>query len=260
MPHRSNALIDRSARPVIAHRGNRAHAPENTLESFRQAAALGVDGFELDVRLTRDGQVVVFHDARLDRTTDMRGEVAAMTLAELRGADAGARFTGTQDYAGRGVGIPLLSEVLEEFPDTPLIVEIKVPEAGPIVRQVIERQGARERCVAAAFSSAALESFSGSGIAVASTRSNATSLLLSALSGRILSRVPFQMMSLPRFHHGIPLPLGAMSRAVARAGVPLHVWTVNSAPLARRLWASGISGILSDDPAVIIAARRDIER
>lgn len=257
MVDRPNPLLDRNARPVIAHRGNRAHAPENTLEAFRQAVAAGVDGIELDVRLTKDGHVVVHHDVRLDRTTDMRGELAAFTFADLRSADAGARFSGSQGYGGRGIGIPLLSQVLEEFPQLPLLIEIKTPEAAPFVRQVIESQRAEHRCIAAAFSSVALEAFRGSNIPLSSTTAHVTSLLVPALARRVVSHPPFQVMSLPRFHRGIPVPLAALARAVARAGVPLHVWTVNQAALAQRLWKSGISGILSDDPAVILAARRE---
>jgi glycerophosphoryl diester phosphodiesterase len=83
-------LLDPLARPVIGHRGNRAHAPENTLESFLEALALGADALEFDLQLSRDGQLVVFHDATLERTTDGHGAVEQHTLAELQRLDAGA--------------------------------------------------------------------------------------------------------------------------------------------------------------------------
>jgi glycerophosphoryl diester phosphodiesterase len=86
-------LTDPGARPVVAHRGASAHAPENTLAAFEDALRLGVDALEFDVRVTADGVPVVHHDATLDRTTDAAGLVAARTLAALRSADAGARFT-----------------------------------------------------------------------------------------------------------------------------------------------------------------------
>ena len=63
-------LLDPHARPVIGHRGDRAHAPENTLESLRQAVALGVDAVEFDLRVTREGTLVLMHDETLDRTTN----------------------------------------------------------------------------------------------------------------------------------------------------------------------------------------------
>ncbi|MEN3333426.1 MAG: glycerophosphoryl diester phosphodiesterase [Blastocatellia bacterium] len=77
---------------VIAHRGASGLAPENTLTAFRLAIALGADGFELDVQLSADGQPVVIHDARLNRTTERTGAVAALTVEELAACDAGAWF------------------------------------------------------------------------------------------------------------------------------------------------------------------------
>src|SRR3990172_9877913 len=93
---------------VIAHRGASGSCPENTLAAFRRAAALGADMIELDVQLTRDGEVVVIHDWTLDRTTSGTGPVRACSLAELRRLDAGAWF----DAAFAGERVPTLGEVL----------------------------------------------------------------------------------------------------------------------------------------------------
>ncbi|MDR7544270.1 MAG: glycerophosphodiester phosphodiesterase family protein [Armatimonadota bacterium] len=106
----------------MAHRGASAYAPENTIPAFELACAQGADALELDVRLTRDGEVVVIHDARVDRTTDGRGDVAEMTWRELQTLDAGVRF----GDAFRGTRIPRLREVLERFAGRALLdVEIK---------------------------------------------------------------------------------------------------------------------------------------
>src|SRR5690348_17493770 len=86
-------LLSLDARPVVGHRGNSAHAPENTIESFDQAVALGVDALEFDVRVSRDGIPVVIHDPTLARTVGRRVAVAALSAAELATADAGAAFT-----------------------------------------------------------------------------------------------------------------------------------------------------------------------
>ena len=85
-----NPLTDLGARLIIAHRGNAADAPENTIESFAQAIALGADALEFDVRVTRDGVPVVIHDETLYRTTGQRDFVAEMTAKQLSHADAGA--------------------------------------------------------------------------------------------------------------------------------------------------------------------------
>lgn len=258
---RVHPLLDLSARPVVGHRGNCAHAPENTLVSFRQALALGVDALEFDVRITRDGEVVVFHDATVRRTTGVDGAVAAMSLAEVRRLDAGATFSvdggATFPYRGQGVGVSTLAEVLLAFPDTPVLIEIKVQGAALATREIIERLSATQRCIAASFHPGALRAFADSSIAVSSAPMAVAPLCIPALLRRRFTALPFQTMSLPRFFRGIPVPLGALARAVEPAGVAVHVWTINDAATARRLWRVGVRGILSDDPATILRARRE---
>lgn len=95
---------------IIAHRGDSAHRPENTLASFASALELGAELVELDVQLTGDGHVVVLHDPTLDRTTDGSGDVRRLTLAELRRLSAGYRRRFGEAYAGERV--PTLAEVL----------------------------------------------------------------------------------------------------------------------------------------------------
>ena len=86
-------LLDPDKRPIVGHRGNPAYAPENTMESFRQALAAGAECVELDVRLSADGVAVVMHDPTVDRTTNLSGAVASISAEQSRSADAGARFT-----------------------------------------------------------------------------------------------------------------------------------------------------------------------
>ena len=94
---------------VFAHRGDEAHAPENTLSAFKQAVEKGTDGIEFDVKLTADGQVVVLHDQSVDRTTNGTGNVAKLSFAALRELDAGKQFPGQFP----GEKIPTLDEVFE---------------------------------------------------------------------------------------------------------------------------------------------------
>src|SRR5262245_13073317 len=92
---------------VFAHRGGSALAPENTLSAFDNGLALGADGIELDVHLSRDGVVVVHHDRTLDRTTTLAGPIAARDAADLRRAN-----------------VPVLAEVLARYTDARVIVEL----------------------------------------------------------------------------------------------------------------------------------------
>ena len=108
---------------IIAHRGHLSAAPENTMSAFLGALAAGADGIELDVRLTRDGQLVVFHDRQLDRTSNGHGLVDHHTLAEIRSLDVGSWFS----HQFKGESAPTLDQVFEALPSDYLInVEMKV--------------------------------------------------------------------------------------------------------------------------------------
>ena len=113
--------------PVIGHRGAAGHAPENTLASLRAAAALGVRWVEFDAKLTGDGQVVLFHDETLERTTDGSGPVADMALEDLRALDAGGWF----GEPFRGERIPTLSETLAVLGELKLGANVEIkPDPG----------------------------------------------------------------------------------------------------------------------------------
>jgi glycerophosphoryl diester phosphodiesterase len=133
---------------VVAHRGAAGHAPENTMEAYRLAVEMGADAIELDVHLTADGQLAVIHDDTLDRTTDRRGPVADFTMDEIREADAGATFTRPDDsghpFAGKGLRVPTLGEVLDWLPDDiGLVVEIKARAAADAVVEAVRAHAVR---------------------------------------------------------------------------------------------------------------------
>jgi glycerophosphoryl diester phosphodiesterase len=252
-------VLDVGRRPVIAHRGNRAHAPENTLEAFAQAVALGADALEFDVHLAADGVPVVHHDPTLDRTTSEAGLLAARTSRALAGVDAGARWTAdggrSFPYRERGIGVPTLDDVLARFPDTPVLIEIKVPVAAPAVLAVLRRHGAEGRAVVDAFDGAALTPFRGSRVAVGSSRGDVARLLARTTAGLRLRAVPYRVVAVPLDYYGLPLPVVRFASALRPLAVPVHVWTVNDTAVAARLWASGVSGIVTDDPGTMLRLR-----
>jgi glycerophosphoryl diester phosphodiesterase len=248
------------ARPIVGHRGNAARAPENTIESFRQAVELGVDALELDVHLSADGQVVVIHDPTLDRTTDRSGRVDHLTLAGIQRADAGARFTAdrgsTWPYRGRGITVPTFDDVLDTFSTTPLLIEIKAPAASRATREAIERHGAVDRCIVASFHEVAKDAFRGSGIARGASRRDTAGLLWRAALRVPVASVDFKAMCIPPKHRGVPLPVGGYARILAPLGVPVHVWTIDDPLDAERLRSRGVRGIISNDPGVMRQLRR----
>ena len=253
-------LLDPLARPVIGHRGNRAHAPENTLESLREAVALGVDAVEFDLRVSRDGTLVVIHDETLDRTTDGSGPVALRTVAEMQALDAGARFTPdggrTFPWRGRGVRVPTFDEIIESLPrELPCIVELKTAAATELLRAAVRRHAIAHRIIVAGFDPAATRPLRGAGFALGACTPDVASLVLPALLRRRVAPLPFQALCIPPRWHGIPVPIAGLARALRDSGAVIHVWTVNDRGYALRLWREGVQGILSDDPRSILAAR-----
>jgi len=220
----------------IGHRGAAAEAPENTLAAFARALARGVDGLELDVRVTRDGVPVVFHDASLARLAGRRRSLARLPLAALRTVRI------------RGEPVPTLAEVLRLVRRRVVVqIEIKpgVPVA-PVVRAVRQAR-AGGHVIFASFSPAVLRT-----------------------ARALAPRVPRMWIR----ERGTPARLGPRLAALAAAGVSLDhraipaaafvadlhrrgwrvwCWTVNDPPAMRRLAAWGVDAILSDNPALLIA-------
>jgi len=252
-------LLDPERRPVVGHRGNAAHAPENTMESFRQALAAGAECVELDVRLSADGVPVVMHDPTLDRTTDSTGAVASLSAEQLRAADAGARFTRdggrTFPYRGKGLRVPTLEEVLTELAQVPLLLEIKTPQVSPAARRVIERLGAEWRCVVESFDVRAIDPFRGSRVAIGASRTDVARLLHRIVTRRPVRSLPYAVMCLPPRLRGVRLPIGSLVRLTRPAGCLVHLWTINDPEEARYLWTIGVRGIVSDDPGLIRRTR-----
>ncbi|MHB1313769.1 MAG: glycerophosphodiester phosphodiesterase [Gemmatimonadaceae bacterium] len=252
------SLLDTAARLVIAHRGNAMHAPEDTMESFRQGLALGADGLEFDVRVSADGVPVVIHDPTLDRTTSGTGPVNARTADELRSLDAGFHFTRddgrTFPYRGLGIRVPLLREVLAAFPDTPCIIELKTPDATTALAQALEEAGARERVIVGSFQDAALAPLRGRGFHLGASSRETVALYVRTLLFRDGGRASYAAACLPPRFRGLPLPLARFVRRLRPRGIPTHVWTINDPAQARRLWADGVNAILSDDPGAMLSA------
>ena len=250
-----NPLLDPDARLVIGHRGAAGVAPENTLAGFEVAAALGVDAFELDIQLTADGAPVVLHDDLLDRTTDRSGPVGRVLLADLRSADAGARFSpdGGRSFPFRGTGvrIPTLGEVLWAFPRIPLLVELKHPAGQEAVHRVLQQEDATARCVAAAADPAALTMFRDPPFACAASGPEIAELYWAALLRRRPPTPRYRALSVPERHRGLPVPTRRFLAMARRLGCPVHVWTVDDASAAARYWGRGAAGMVTNVPGAI---------
>ena len=224
---------------IIAHRGASGTRPENTLVAFRRAQEIGAHMIELDVQLSRDGEVVVIHDWTLARTTTGRGRVVSRTLAELQQLDAGSWFDTT--YAAER--IPTLREVLDAV-SLPVNVELKARgEDGLEARalDVVRAAGAEDRVVFSSFHPESLVRLrrrsASAAIAVLWSRRRL------AMALRLAGRVGATALHI-RNDASSPDEVGA-----ARAqGLEVRAWTVNDPGEFARLAQAGVSGVFTDFP------------
>lgn len=229
-----------SPRPLVfAHRGGGALAPENTIAAFDNGLALGADGLELDVHLSRDGVVVVHHDRLLDRTTTLRGAVAERTADELRRA-----------------GVPTLADVLARYPDPRLIVEMKVnhPELAAATIDVIRRARAIDRVCLGSFGVRVLRAARAfePAIATSGAREEVRWALYRSWCRWPVSRVGYSGYQVPERAGRTRVVSPRFIAAAHDAGLGVQVWTVDTEEVARRLLGWGVDALITDRPDVIV--------
>jgi len=258
---------DRGEWPVnLAHRGASILAPENTIEAFRIAVEAGAGGLELDVHMTRDGHIVVIHDATVDRTTGASGTVAEMTIGELRGFDAGHTFSpdggSNHPYRGLGVRVPTLRDVLEEFPGVAVNIDIKAKRPGieATVLGVLREANALGRALVVSTPRATVKRFrkiSGGHISTGASRwETGIFYLLCRLRLERLVSPAYDALQVPLRHRGIPLVTPRFIEAAHARGVRVDVWTINQADEMHRLLDLGVDVIMTDRPGMLTEVLR----
>jgi glycerophosphoryl diester phosphodiesterase len=245
----------------ISHRGGAGLAPENTLAAFRQAVeAYRTDMLELDVRASADGEVVVFHDATLERCTNGRGPVQARTLAELERLDAAFHFTpvggaGTP-LKGQGVRIPRLVEVLDAFPGLRLNVEVKSRAAlGPFVALMKARPGELNRlCIGSELDELGAELHRALPEACHFFPANALGAFLMSLRTEALEDDErYTVLDMPLTWEGLTVFDETVAEVARARGKWVNVWTVDDEVAMRAAIAAGVGGVMTDRPDVLRA-------
>ena len=241
---------------LYAHRGAAAERPENTLPAFRRALELGADALESDAHLTRDRQVVVSHDPDGRRMAGVGRAIRDCTLAEVQAWDAGWGFvdaSGQRPFAGQGIRVPTLEEVLGALPGTLFNIDVKVPDMVPAILALLDRLHAQDRVQLASFSSATLRRIRRLGYR------GVTSLGMWEVARLVFSPMPLlRLLPLGGVRAQVPLRQAGIAFAsegfVARChalGLQADFWTVNEPAEARRLVSIDADGIMTDDPALI---------
>ena len=273
----------------IAHQGGENEAPSDTLYAFKTAMDKGVDMLELDVHATADGEIVVLHDATVDRTTNGTGSVDELTLAQIKALDAAHWFVpdkGTThsadpgQYVFRGVAtgvrpppdgftpndftIPTLREVLETFPEVPINIEVKntIPNTAPyerILADLLREFGRSDDVIVVSFLDHAIELFKLWAPEIhTATATVETAIFHTSQRGPlpglpnpryVALQVPVTFESIP----GVPVRVvdaGFVADAHAN-GLAVHVWTINDRATMCELIGLGVDGIMTDFPTLL---------
>ncbi len=254
-------------RPVIlAHRGGAHLAPEHTMLAFEKAAQLGVDGFEIDIRLTKDEEIIVFHDETVERTTDGYGLVADMTLAELNALNHGYQFEdldGTFPYREDKLNVVTLRELLESFPNMLINIDIKdAPDTyeGSLMPsklwRLIEELGAEHRVVVTSFYGEQIDRFNlyaQNQVALGAGESDVRKAFASFSSqfGH-LYHPKVDVFQIPPKSGVIALDSPKFIQFLNNLNIPVHYWTINDKDTMNRLINNGAQGIITDRPDMAV--------
>ena len=225
---------------VIGHRGAAGLEPENTLRSVRRAIELGVDRVEIDVRVSKDGRLVIMHDETVDRTTNGHGYVSELTFDELRSLDA-----------GMGEKIPTLEEILRfTMGKAKLEIELKVPEATEPTIQLVEELNAEKNVIVISFIHELLE--------------RVHDLNPNIRTGALFFEVPKDILQRALKVHAGSIHVyyrnvnSDLVKEAHKSGLEIAVWNPNRIEEMREMIGLGVDAIGSDRPDVLIRLLRDM--
>ncbi|MFE6167257.1 glycerophosphodiester phosphodiesterase [Viridibacillus arvi] len=251
---------------VLAHRGGSHLAPEHTMAAFRKAAELGVHGFEIDIRLTKDEEIIVFHDEYVDRTCDGSGRVADLTLEELQLLNFGYNFVdldGYLPYREDKQSIVTLRSLLEEFPQ--MLVNIDMKDAPDTYEgglmpsklwRLIEELGVENRVVVTSFFDEQIDRFNlyaQNKVALGAGQGEVKKAYTSFTSqfGH-LYHPKVDVFQIPTKFGVFALDNASFIRFLENLNIPVHYWTINDVSTMEQLLAAGAKGIVTDRPDLAV--------
>lgn len=272
-PRPKKAALEYERPMILAHRGGSALAPENSLAAFKKAASFGIDGFEIDIRLTSDEELIVFHDEFVDRTTDGAGKVSDLTLEKLRTFDLGYHYEdleGNNSYRGGDERVVTLRELLEEFPGMYINIDMKdSPETyeGSLLPsklwRLIESAGAEDRVGVTSFYDEQIDRFNlyaQNRVAVGAGE-NEIKKAYAAFNSQFghLYKPRADMMQIPIRSSVFNLVSPRFIAFLGDLNIPVHYWTINDPEAMCALVDAGAKGIITDRPDLAVEVLKKAE-
>jgi glycerophosphoryl diester phosphodiesterase len=242
---------------VIAHRGGRSLGPESTLYTYRKAVQLGVDVLEIDIRSTKDGQLIILHDDTVARTTNASGPVENFSLVDLKKLDAAHRWSPNNSQTfplrNKGVQIPTLAEVFNAFPQTKMNLEIKDPRSSTIqaLCRLIRDHRMTQKVMVASFDADSLKEFRSVCPQVATSAGASEAMLFYGLQKVYLEAAyspDAQALQVPETFRDLRVINRRFVEAAHARNMRVQVWTVNDVDAMQRLLNLGVDGIMTDYP------------
>lgn len=258
----SSLLFDIGRPLIMAHRGDSGNTPENTMIALENAVKIGVDVLESDIHITKEDEIVLFHDEDLKRTTGKEGTIRSHTLKELQEIDLGANFTqdngDTYPFRDRSHKIVTLREAFDRFPDVIFNLDIKdtFPAAPMELARIISKMDRKDSVIVASFHDSQIEHF----------RELVPDVPTSAHPGEVKRFVLNSKFGLPRIKKQdiqfkafqVPVKSGPLKvvtekfvRMAHERNIAVHVWTINDEETMIQLLDLGIDGIFTDQPALL---------
>ncbi len=235
---------------AVAHRGGAVppeiEGLENTMQAFQHAGELGYDYLETDVHVTSDGVLLAFHDKVLDRVTDRTGRIADTTYAEVQAA-----------VIKESERVPTLAELFDAFPDARFNIDIKAPGAVEPLAAFIQERQAWDRVCVGSFSGRRLRLFrrlTGGRVATAGSPGEVLAYkLLPSPVARRLTRDRPRVLQVPHKQGRLTIVTRRLVRRAHRAGVQVHVWTIDDPEEMKLLLDRGVDGLMTDRTDILRA-------
>lgn len=246
---------------VIAHQGGDGVWPGETMLAYQNAVDLGVDVLEMDIYITKDGELILMHDETVDRTTDGTGEIESMTLTDLKKLDAAYDWSPdegkTFPYRGQGIQVATLEEIFQAFPEMRMTIEIKKTNssmAKPFC-DLIREYNMQDKVLVASFHDERLQEFRAEcpEVATSSAKNETTVfvLLTKAFLGGFYSPI-FYSLQVPEESGGITVMTPAFVRAAHARNLAVEPWTINDEETMRKFIEWGVDGIITDRPDILM--------